>query len=116
MLIASVVYAFLRLIEDHAVPALAPLRHKEVVFVVTLIRERFADCLVIGRDFVRLLQNVARIPEFEELWRDLLTNPKSLCPTFTGMYVIYSGKKLCFVKCSISFLLGSRHIRDVFNC
>jgi integrator complex subunit 3 len=84
VLIASVVYAYLRLIEDHAVPALAPLRHKEVVFVVTLIRERFADCLVIGRDFVRLLQNVARIPEFEQLWRDLLTNPKSLCPTFTG--------------------------------
>ncbi|XP_021933684.1 integrator complex subunit 3 isoform X2 [Zootermopsis nevadensis] len=85
VLIASVVYAYLRLIEDHAVPALAPLRHKEVVFVVTLIRERFADCLVIGRDFVRLLQNVARIPEFDQLWRDLLTNPKSLCPTFTGI-------------------------------
>jgi integrator complex subunit 3 len=86
VLIASVVYAYLRLIEDHAVPSLTQLRHKEVVFVVTLIRERFADCLVIGRDFVRLLQNVARIPEFEQLWRDLLTNPKSLCPTFTGKY------------------------------
>lgn len=85
VLIASVVYAYLRLIEDHGVPSLTQLRHKEVVFVVTLIRERFADCLVIGRDFVRLLQNVARIPEFEQLWRDLLTNPKSLCPTFTGV-------------------------------
>ncbi|XP_069697263.1 integrator complex subunit 3 isoform X2 [Periplaneta americana] len=85
VLIASVVYAYLRLIEDHALPHLAALRHKEVGFVVTLIRERFVDCLVIGRDFVRLLQNVARIPEFEQLWRDLLTNPKSLCPTFTGV-------------------------------
>lgn len=85
VLIASVVYAYLRLIEDHAGPALAALRHKEVAFVVTLIRERFTDCLVIGRDFVRLLQNVARIPEFEQLWRELLTTPKSLCPTFTGV-------------------------------
>ncbi|KAJ9597651.1 hypothetical protein L9F63_011485, partial [Diploptera punctata] len=85
VLIASVVYAYLRLIEDHAGPTLAALRHKEVAFVVTLIRERFTDCLVIGRDFVRLLQNVARIPEFEQLWKELLTNPKSLCPTFTGV-------------------------------
>lgn len=85
VLIASVVYTFLRLIEDHGAPHLAALRHKEVTFMLTLLRERFADCLVIGRDLVRLLQNVARIPEFEQLWRDMLHAPKSLCPTFTGI-------------------------------
>ncbi|GLH05303.1 Integrator complex subunit 3 homolog [Gryllus bimaculatus] len=85
VLIASVVYTFLRLIEDHSSPALNALRQKEVTFVVTLLRERFADCLVIGRDLVRLLQNVARIPEIELLWKDILSNPKGLCSTFTGI-------------------------------
>lgn len=36
--------------------------------------------------FLRLLQNVARIPEFEQLWKDILTNPKTLCPNFTGVW------------------------------
>ncbi|XP_048513843.1 integrator complex subunit 3 isoform X2 [Athalia rosae] len=84
-LIASIVYTYLRLIEDHTTPHLAALRQKEVSFMVSLIRERFADCLVIGRDLVRLLQNIARIPEIELLWKDLLLNPKSLCPNFTGV-------------------------------
>lgn len=34
----------------------------------------------------RLLQNVARIPEFEQLWRDILLNPKSFSPTFNGVW------------------------------
>lgn len=85
VLIASVVYTYLRLIEDHSSLALHALRQKETHFMVGLIRERFADCLLIGRDFVRLLQNVARLPEFEQLWRDLLTAPKSLCPNFSGV-------------------------------
>ncbi|XP_046624168.1 integrator complex subunit 3 isoform X1 [Neodiprion virginianus] len=84
-LVASIVYTYLRLIEDHTAPHLATLRQKEVSFMVSLIRERCADCLVIGRDLVRLLQNVARIPEIEALWKDLLLNPKSLCPNFIGV-------------------------------
>lgn len=85
MLIASVVYTYLRLIEDHGGPTLIALRQKEITFMVSLLRDRFVDCLVIGRDLVRLLQNVARIPEFEQLWKDILTSPKSLCPSFTGI-------------------------------
>ncbi|XP_020292373.1 integrator complex subunit 3 isoform X2 [Pseudomyrmex gracilis] len=84
-LVASIVYTYLRLIEDHNGPHLAGLRQKEVGFTVSLIRERMSDCLVIGRDLVRLLQNVARIPEFELLWKDILLNPKSLCPNFSGV-------------------------------
>lgn len=42
------------------------------------------ECLMVGRDLVRLLQNVARIPEMELLWRDLLHNPTVLSPQFTG--------------------------------
>ncbi|KZC10189.1 Integrator complex subunit 3 like protein [Dufourea novaeangliae] len=84
-LVASIVYTYLRLIEDHNAPHLSGLRQKEVTFTVSLIRERMVDCLVIGRDLVRLLQNVARIPEFEALWKDMLLNSKSLCPNFSGV-------------------------------
>lgn len=42
------------------------------------------ECLIIGRDLVRLLQNVARIPEMELVWKDLLHNPQVLSPQFTG--------------------------------
>lgn len=85
----AAVVTFLRLLEDHNHPSLASLKQREVTFVVTNIRERFAECMVIGRDFVRLLQNVARIPQIEQLWRDILNNPRSLCQTFTGMQDMY---------------------------
>lgn len=48
-LIASTVYTYLRLIEDHSSAHLAALRQKEVIFIVSLLREKMADCLVIGR-------------------------------------------------------------------
>ncbi|GBP60192.1 Integrator complex subunit 3 homolog [Eumeta japonica] len=85
VLICMVVYTYLRLIEDHNMSPLLPLRQKEVNFVISLIRERFSEVLTLGRDLVRLLQNVARIPEFNQLWQDMLTNPKSLCPSFTNI-------------------------------
>ena len=49
ILTASIVYTYLRLIEDHNAAHLASLRQKEVTFMVSLIRERLVDCLVIGR-------------------------------------------------------------------
>lgn len=45
---------------------------------------RFADCIMIGRDLVRLLQHVAKIPEIEAVWRDLLHSPNMLQPNFGG--------------------------------
>lgn len=45
---------------------------------------QWTDCMTIGRDLVRLLQGVARVPEIEKLWKDILHNPSSLSPTFTG--------------------------------
>ncbi|CAK1542138.1 unnamed protein product [Leptosia nina] len=85
VLICMVVYTYLRLIEDHNVPHLIALRQKEVNFVIALIREHFDEILSLGRDLVRLLQNVARIPEFNQLWQDILLNPKTLSPTFTNV-------------------------------
>ena len=82
-LLASVVYTYLRVIEDHF--CVEKLLEKEVKFIVSLMRDRFADVIVIGRDLVRVLQYVAKIPEFEQLWQDILWNPKSLCPNFGGI-------------------------------
>ncbi|XP_077989052.1 integrator complex subunit 3-like [Glandiceps talaboti] len=83
--ISVVVYTYLRLIEDHSGQLLANLRQREVEFCVSLMREKFMDCSVIGRDLVRLLQSVARMPEFEKLWKDMLHNPQTLSPQFTGL-------------------------------
>ncbi|KAJ1521963.1 hypothetical protein ONE63_002294 [Megalurothrips usitatus] len=112
----AAVVTFLRLLEDHNHPSLASLKQREVTFVVSLIRERFADCMMIGRDFIRLMQNVARIPQIEHLWRDILHNPRSLCPTFTGIHqlmLMRTGKSMLRCRLTpdmetkISFLLLS---------
>lgn len=111
------VYTFLRIIIDHQPPALHNLRQKEVDFCIGLLREKvaslinisgssvgmsflyscyypfeqWAECQVIGRDLVRLLQGVARINEFMELWKDIHFNPTTLSPQFSGLF----GKICC---------------------
>ena len=60
IMISTSVYTYLRLIMDHANGSLNNLRQKEVDFAISLLRERFTDCIIIGRDLVRLLQNVSR--------------------------------------------------------
>ncbi|MGH0178636.1 UNVERIFIED_CONTAM: hypothetical protein FKN15_078053, partial [Acipenser sinensis] len=93
MLVAMSVYTYLRLIVDHhSTPQHQTLRQKEVDFCVGLLRERFMDCYIMGRDLVRLLQNVARIPEMELLWRDLLHNPQALSPQFTGILQLLTSR------------------------
>ncbi|XP_067354139.1 integrator complex subunit 3 [Channa argus] len=92
MLIAMSVYTYLRLIVDHGAPNLLPLRQKEVDFCISMLREKFMECVIIGRDLVRLLQNVARIPEMELLWRDLLHNPQVLSPQFTGVLQLLTAR------------------------
>ncbi|XP_076443477.1 integrator complex subunit 3-like [Babylonia areolata] len=89
-LVPSVVYTYLRLIIDHKDSAYSVLRQREVELCITLLREKWADCMVIGRDLVRLLQLVARIPEFEKLWRDIFLNPSVLAPNFTGIMQLMS--------------------------
>ncbi|KAG1669362.1 Integrator complex subunit 3 [Nymphon striatum] len=85
-LIPVVIFTYVRLIVDHNGPQYLPLRQREVVFCVSVLRDKFHECMAIGRDLVRILQNVARIPEFEKLWQDISNNPSSLHQTFTGSY------------------------------
>ncbi|XP_004241533.1 uncharacterized protein [Solanum lycopersicum] len=73
-------YVFLRLLADHygvpSNPMIDGLKRMEVVFCVRLLREQFLLCLKIGRDLIRLLQDLVHIPEFKAIWRDLLLNPR----------------------------------------
>ena len=67
------------------------------------ITGQFSDCIMIGRDLIRLLQNVSRsvnrviskssciyciiycrVPGFTELWLDMMNKPEKLAPGFTG--------------------------------
>ncbi|KAG9355287.1 hypothetical protein JZ751_000125 [Albula glossodonta] len=53
MLIAMSVYTYLRLIVDHhGTPPLQALRQKEVDFCIGMLREKFMDCCIIGRDLL----------------------------------------------------------------
>ncbi|XP_060550262.1 integrator complex subunit 3 [Pantherophis guttatus] len=104
LLIAMSVYTYLRLIVDHhGSPSLQALRQKEVDFCVSLLRDRFMDCFMVGRDLVRLLQSVARIPEFEQLWKDIIHNPQALSPQFTGMLqLLQSRTSRKFLACRLT--------------
>jgi len=85
-LIQIAVYTYLRLLQEHVSANLASLRQKEVTFVVSMLRDKWLDCCLIGRDLIRLLSAVAKIPEIERLWSDLIHKPQTLAPTFTGIH------------------------------
>ena len=85
-LMLQTVYTYLRLISDHAqAPTLGQLRQRETDFCCQVLREKWNECVLIGRDLVRLLQNVAKLTEFEALWRDLINTPHSLSPQFAQL-------------------------------
>lgn len=108
-LMAAGVYTYLRIIIDHGSPAFTNLRNREVEFCVSLLRDKFLDCVnIIGRDLARVLQNVARIPDFEKLWRDIIYNPISLNPNFTGIVQLLQAR-------SSRRLLMSRLTPDMEN-
>ncbi|XP_015668829.1 integrator complex subunit 3 [Protobothrops mucrosquamatus] len=66
-------------------------------------QRKFMDCFMIGRDLVRLLQSVARIPEFEQLWKDIIHNPQALSPQFTGMLqLLQSRTSRKFLACRLT--------------
>lgn len=89
-MVPTTIYTFMRLLADHLAPGQAALRQKEIDFVIGLIRDKFNDCMVIGRDFLRLLNNLQKVPAFEKLSQDVFNNPKSLHPTYQNPLQILS--------------------------
>ena len=79
------------------------IKDKIAKFVTQLIRDRFSEAMVLGRDLVRVLQSVARVPEVEELWRELIHRPQSLHPDFTGVAELLRRKTpIAFLKLRVT--------------
>ncbi|XP_006285669.2 integrator complex subunit 3 [Capsella rubella] len=78
LVLTSVLYCFLRLLADHCrvlgVVKLDYVKRLEIRFCVKMFREQLDLCLKIGRDLVRLLQDLSHVSEFREIWNDLVSN------------------------------------------
>ncbi|KAJ2663123.1 hypothetical protein IW148_002650 [Coemansia sp. RSA 1199] len=83
VLVATTAYMFGRLVLDHS--RITDLRAQECELVVRLLRERFNECSMVGRDLVRMLQDVAQIPVFHDFWHDMIYRPRSISPLFAGI-------------------------------
>jgi integrator complex subunit 3 len=89
-LLATAVYAFLRLLsrnrfvsasgsvelkdceECKGAKNLQECRAKLVSFCISMLQDHFQVCALLGRDLVRSLHELALVPEFQVLWRDLI--------------------------------------------
>lgn len=78
-ILTCALYVFLRLLADHCRlrndMKIEVLMRMEIDFCVRMLREKFGLCLLVGRDLVRLLQDLAHVPEFRAIWKDLILNP-----------------------------------------
>ncbi|XP_027196781.2 LOW QUALITY PROTEIN: integrator complex subunit 3 [Dermatophagoides pteronyssinus] len=92
---------YLRLIVD-LMPS-SRLLMKAVKYCHCLLTERFIDFIGIGRDLIRLLQQVCRISEFEQLWKTMLNNPSSLSPKFNLMQVLRTRTHRRFLRLLVTF-------------
>nr|GMD72767.1 integrator complex subunit 3 isoform X1 [Ipomoea batatas] len=86
-------YVFLRVLADHSRlcsdPRLDVLKRLEIEFSIRVLREQFALCLKIGRDLIRLLQDLVHIAEFKSIWKDLLNPGQFKVDGFEGVSQIY---------------------------
>jgi hypothetical protein len=102
-LVPQMYYTFMSIINDHLRPQFDALREKEISFCLSLYREKFELLRGIGRDFIRLLQNVIRIPEFDQIWKEII-------------YDVHKDDRLSMVKQRTSrSLLQSRVTYDMEN-
>ncbi|CAA7028131.1 unnamed protein product [Microthlaspi erraticum] len=78
LVLTSALYSFLRLLADHCrvigVAKLENVKRLEIRFCVKMFREEPDLCLKIGRDLLRLLQDLVHVPEFREIQNGLVVN------------------------------------------
>ncbi|XP_039004732.1 integrator complex subunit 3 homolog [Hibiscus syriacus] len=94
VVLTSALYTFLRILADHcrvmSNPKLEMLRQLETEFCVKMLRDQFHLCLKIGRDLVRLLQDLFHVPEFKSIWKDLVLNPSEFrTPEYLDISQLY---------------------------
>ncbi|KAD7477627.1 hypothetical protein R6Q59_007352 [Mikania micrantha] len=105
VILSSALYVFLRVLSDHCRVSLnsklETLKQKEIDFCIQIFRDEFHLCLKIGRDVIRLLQDLVHVPEFQDLWKDLLLLPSSFKTSgFSDISQLYQSRT-----CSRYFLL-----------
>ncbi|CAI0390346.1 unnamed protein product [Linum tenue] len=74
--LTSALYVYLRLWADHCRVSgnvrVDLLKKLEIEFCVKMLRGQFHWSMKIGRDLVRLLQDLVHVPEFRCIWKDLV--------------------------------------------
>ncbi|KAJ0515615.1 putative integrator complex subunit 3 [Helianthus annuus] len=58
------------------------LKQKEIEFCIRVFKDQFHLCLKIGRDLIRVLQDLVHVPEFHDLWKDLLSRSSDACQLY----------------------------------
>ncbi|XP_062073452.1 uncharacterized protein LOC133777738 isoform X2 [Humulus lupulus] len=97
MILASALYTYLRLLADHCklihntkYTKLEALKRLEIEFCVRVLKEQFHLCLNIGRDLIRLLQDLVHMPEIRAIWKDLIFKPGEFkTPEFSDISQLY---------------------------
>lgn len=69
------IYSFLRIISENGLDL--GLRKDMAIFSSTILQERYKECSAIGRDLIRLLQDVSKLPEFSSIWKIITNNGTS---------------------------------------
>ncbi|XP_021604094.1 uncharacterized protein LOC110609073 isoform X2 [Manihot esculenta] len=114
LLLTSALYAYLRLLADHCRLSsnvkLEPLKLLEIEFCVKMLREQFHLCMKIGRDLIRLLQDLVHVPVFRAIWKDLVLNPENY--DVDRMHLIFRGLSSAF---NILVQKGVVHSLDVLT-
>ncbi|VDN50090.1 unnamed protein product [Dracunculus medinensis] len=61
------------------------LRIQMITLCIWLLKERFVDCMQLGRDLLLVLMRLSKIPQFTTIWRLLLYSPSKLLHNFAGV-------------------------------
>jgi integrator complex subunit 3 len=103
-LLQLALYTYLRVLADHHHQSMVQLRQRETDFCIQIMRDRWNDCMQIGRDLIRLLQNLSKIPEFEQLWKDIILQPVQLSQQFASGGLLHILRMPTRRRCIISRL------------
>lgn len=84
-LIPFTIFSFLRIIAGNGIDL--ELRKMMATFSAALLLEKFKECSVIGRDLIRILQDVSKLPEFIPVWSLLYKTSSSSSSSSTSSFI-----------------------------
>ncbi|ESQ52072.1 hypothetical protein EUTSA_v10017599mg [Eutrema salsugineum] len=114
LVLTSALYGFLRLLADHCrvsgIAKMENLKTLEIKFCVKMLREQLQLSLKIGRDLVRLLQDMIHVSEFGKIWNDVVSNQ---CSDMSQIYKSKTSSRYFLLRITpemetqLRFLLGN---------